>query len=703
MCGRWPVSGLFPEEKKMELREYAATILKWWWLILLATAVAGVSAWYVVKDKPPVYQTSTTLMIGRAIQQTNPDYSDFYTSQQLAQTYSELIKREPVLKATAAALGFEEQWRRLKGQVAVSVVPGTQLIEIRVTDTNPERAKLIVDELARQLVATVEKARPMDDSRTFIQEEAATLPPKIRAAREEIRELEAELSTVFSASQIRDLRGRITTLENQIRDWQATYAQFQLLLGDAGANVLTVIEEAPMPSSPIGSSWLMEVALTAAIGGMLAVGAAFVIEYLDDTVRTTEDLAKASGLPTLGVLARISGERPADRLVVAQHPRNPISEAYRSLRTGLRYSSPDRPLRSLLVTSSHAKEGKSTVLANLAVAMAQAGQSVVVVDSDLRRPMQHRLFGVENVVGLTSTLMDGGLFMNGFLQETGIENLRVMTSGPLPPNPSELLGSQKMKDLMEDLAKQADVVLYDTPPLLPVTDGVVLATRADAVLIVAESGRTRRGSLQRALDSLRQVGATVAGVALNGVSRRGPGGYYYYYYYYSMDQQGRRVRRRKRSRRAWDSVKEQRGTLGPADAPPGDMVRQAEAVEDGTPLGGAPQAGAVEEATAPVEAPQGPTARDAAPGDEVLQGPAARDAARRDKLAQGPAAWATAPDYELPQGPAAWDAAPRDEADKEEAPQEETLGKVERHRGRRPRRYEPPDGFGYQGPSTEEA
>jgi capsular exopolysaccharide synthesis family protein len=326
----------------------------------------------------------------------------------------------------------------------------------------------------------------------------------------------------------------------------------------------------------------------AAFGGMLAVGAAFVIGHLDDTVRTTDDVEKVSGLPALGVLAQIPGEGPSEKLIVAQHPRNPISEAYRSLRTSLRYSSPDRPLRSLLVTSPHAKEGKSTLLANLAVTMAQAGQSVVVVDSDLRRPTQHRLFGVENRVGLTSTLMEGGLSINGSLQETGVENLQVMTSGPLPPNPSELLGSQKMKDLMEELTQQADIVLYDSPPLLPVTDGAVLATRADAVLMVSESGRTRRGALKRALDSLGQVGVTVAGVALNRVSRRGRGGDYYYYYY-SMDQQGRRVRRKRRPRRGWDPLKEFRKALGPADAPPGDMAPQeADAEEEAKPQDGAP-------------------------------------------------------------------------------------------------------------------
>ena len=215
---------------------------------MLATAVAAVSSWLALRAEPPIYQTSTTLMIGQTIQQVAPSSSDFYTSERLAQTYAELIQREPVLKNTAAALGFEEQWRRLREQVSVHLVAGTQLLEIRVTDSSPERAKQVADEIARQLMATVEQARPQDGYRPFIEEQVASLPPKIEAAQQEIGHLEAELGQAFSARQIQDLQTQIKTLEQQVIDWQATFAQYQLLLGNTGVNVLTVIEEAPLPS-----------------------------------------------------------------------------------------------------------------------------------------------------------------------------------------------------------------------------------------------------------------------------------------------------------------------------------------------------------------------------------------------------------------------------------------------------------------------
>lgn len=528
----------------MELREIAATLRKWGWLIVLATAVAAISSWLVVKDQPPIYQTSATLMIGRTIQEVAPNYSEFYTSERLAQTYSELIQREPVLKSTAAALGFEAQWRDLQEQVSVNLVPGTELIEVVVTDTEPERARLIADEIGRQLIAIVEQARPQSGYRPFIQEQVASMPPKIEAAQDEIRRLEGELAQSSSARQIQDLQNQINTLEKQVNDWQATFAQYQLLLGDTGVNVLSVIEEAPLPTEPIGPNRILQVGLAVAIGLALAVGAAFLVEYLDDTLRSPEDLEKATGLNTLGSIGRVPNKAVSEGLVTTVQPKSHMSEAYRTLRTNLLFSSPDRPLHSLLITSSGALEGKSTVAANLAVVVAEHGKSVVLVDADLRRPMQHEIFQLSNQLGLTSTLLDGGSALDGRLQETEIENLRVLTSGPLPPNPSELLGSQSMRLLIEHLSDQVDVVLFDSPPVLPVTDAVVLAPQVDGVLIVAEAGKTRRGTIQRAAASLRTVGANLLGVALNRIPFHGRGGCHHYYYCYAEDGTRGRSRRK---------------------------------------------------------------------------------------------------------------------------------------------------------------
>jgi capsular exopolysaccharide synthesis family protein len=205
-------------------------------------------------------------------------------------------------------------------------------------------------------------------------------------------------------------------------------------------------------------------------------------------------------------------------LIVVSNPRSPISEAYRALRTSLDFSSLDKPIRTMVVTSAGPEEGKSTILANLAVTMAQADRKVILVDCDLRRPSQHRIFGLQNGSGLTNMMVDDEVIENPPLQETGVPNLWLVSSGPLPPNPSELLGSRRMEDIAASLLSLADVVLFDAPPVIAVTDAAVLASKADGVLLVVNAGHTKREHAQKAKALLEKVNARVVGAVLNNVS-----------------------------------------------------------------------------------------------------------------------------------------------------------------------------------------
>lgn len=205
-------------------------------------------------------------------------------------------------------------------------------------------------------------------------------------------------------------------------------------------------------------------------------------------------------------------------LVTLTDPRSPIAEAYRSLRTNLAFARPDAPLRTLLVTSPTADEDRSTALANLAVVSAQAGARVVVVDCDLRRPSQDARFGLPNETGVTTALVDDEALGHLPLQATAVSGLQVLTSGPLPPNPAELLGARRMRSLVDKLVAEADLVLFDAPPVVPVTDSAVLAPLVDGVLLVLESGRSRRDQAARAKEILDNVGAHVVGVVLTGVA-----------------------------------------------------------------------------------------------------------------------------------------------------------------------------------------
>jgi capsular exopolysaccharide synthesis family protein len=205
-------------------------------------------------------------------------------------------------------------------------------------------------------------------------------------------------------------------------------------------------------------------------------------------------------------------------LVTLTDPRSAVAEAYRSLRTNHAFARPDEALRILLVTSPTAEEDRSTALANLAVVSAQGGMRVVVVDCDLRRPSQHELFALPNDVGLTTALVDDAGLANIPLKPTEVDGLDVLTSGPLPPNPAELLGSRRMRTLSEQLRQRADLVLLDAPPLVPVTDGAVLAPLADGVLLVLVAGRSRRDQATRAKEILSKVGVTLVGVVLTEVA-----------------------------------------------------------------------------------------------------------------------------------------------------------------------------------------
>ena len=205
---------------------------------------------------------------------------------------------------------------------------------------------------------------------------------------------------------------------------------------------------------------------------------------------------------------------PSDLLITITSPRLPASEAYRTLRTNLQFISPDKPLHTLLVTSPGPEEGKSTMLANLAVAMALGERKVILVDCDLRRPSLHKLFGLAHKRGLTTMMVDDKALSDPPLQDTGVAGLWLLASGELPPSPSDLLGSQRMDRVLAALRERADVVLLDAPPVLAASDAAILATKVDGVLLVVAAGQTKRDSVQAARAKLEKVNAHVIGAVL---------------------------------------------------------------------------------------------------------------------------------------------------------------------------------------------
>jgi capsular exopolysaccharide synthesis family protein len=478
---------------------------------------------------PPQYQSSTTIQVGQALQNPNANSSDLYNGQALAQTYADLAKRQPALQGTLDALQLTWNWTVLRGMVTSQIVPGTQLIQISVVDTVPQRAQVLTNEIAHQLILQSPTAEDPAQvaQRQFVQGEIDRLQADIQGGRDEIQRLNDVIVKSNSAREVQDARDRQATLQTQITTWQAAYAQLLASQQKNTPNFLSIVETAQTPLQPIGSGLTTNVLLGMAMGLVLSGSAAYLLEYLDDTIKTEEDVRQRLGLMTLGKLLRLKGAEVSSPLVLADQPRSPAAGAYRVLRTNLEFCSIDHPLNTLMITSAGPREGKSMTAANLAIAMAQAGQSIILVDADLWNPVQHHLFELDPATGLTNVLR-GHASLKEVLQTVPIERLYVLPAGPLPPNPADLLGSRRMEYLIEALREQADVIIFDTPPTMVDADAAILAAQVDGVVIVVDAGATRRLAACHSKEALEAVGANLVGVALNRVPESGRRSSYYY-------------------------------------------------------------------------------------------------------------------------------------------------------------------------------
>jgi capsular exopolysaccharide synthesis family protein len=291
---------------------------------------------------------------------------------------------------------------------------------------------------------------------------------------------------------------------------------------------LSVIKPAKAPSSPSAPNTKLNLLLGLIVGLAVGVSAAVLRTTLDSRIRGEEDLRRVTDAPLLGAITFDADA--TDKPLLTQAPaQSPRAESFRQLRTNLQFANVSGQARTVLLTSSLPGEGKSTTATNLALALAQAGQTVCLVDADLRRPMVNEYLGLERGAGLTTALV-GLADVNDLLQPWGEDNLFVLTSGQIPPNPSELLASSEMKHLILRLEQAFDTVIIDAPPLLPVTDAAVLSQHVGGVVVVVGSQKLRQHDLEKSMASLKLVGASVLGIVLNRLPSKGPDAYAYSYY-----------------------------------------------------------------------------------------------------------------------------------------------------------------------------
>lgn len=306
------------------------------------------------------------------------------------------------------------------------------------------------------------------------------------------------------------------------------------------------VETAAKPTTPISPKPVQSALLAAAIGLLATAGFIFLVEFLDDTLKTPDDIKDVLETPVIGFIGELKHNPKQDEeslgVFVAKNPRSPVAEAFRSLRTNLEYSSVDDPARTLLVTSSGESEGKSTVAANLAIVEAQSGKKVIIIDADMRHPKVHVQFNKSNRKGL-SDVVTGKLRIEDVVKTYDqVENLSIITCGTIPPNPSELLGSDRMSQTLKELEEQFDLIIIDTPPMI-VSDAQILSGKVDGVIFVVIPGQTRAIAALRPIEELRRIGSHVMGIVANKIPRNRDyyyGGYNYYspyssHYYYHTE------------------------------------------------------------------------------------------------------------------------------------------------------------------------
>jgi succinoglycan biosynthesis transport protein ExoP len=468
--------------------------------------------------QPSSIAPATTATITLLFDQSSGTSEGSYSGE----TYGKMLVARPVLEAAITKLGLEMDAGLLARRIKVASVPGTQLIQLNVVDTNVSQAIQLADTIAEVFIEQLQsfEEKPYTDRIASLQAQMEELQLRIGGTQVDIASLMSDNLKV--EAEIASLENQMAGYRSDFRTLQQDYSEMQLTVANA-ADAVVITEPASIPEKSAQHRGLY-IALATLVSAMLALVAAFLIEYLNDVVRTSDDIRRAVGLSTLGSISMI--DEPENGLVAITQSRSPVAEAFRMLAANVRITGLDQPLRTILVTSPNAQEGKSLVVANLASALAQRELSVVAIDADLRLPRQHILFGLKQGKGLTGSLLEE--HAGEQLRQTSVEGLRVLTSGDLPPNPAELVASTRMHKLLDEIAQEADMVLLDCPPVLPVADATILASIVDGILLVVRANHTRRQEMGDAVENLRKVGGRLLGVVLNGVPSQS--NHYYKYY-----------------------------------------------------------------------------------------------------------------------------------------------------------------------------
>jgi capsular exopolysaccharide synthesis family protein len=463
-----------------------------WLLVLLAGVVLAAAASYVVSARlPKVYASTARLIVAPTTANTgSADYTTVQAAQNLTRTYTELAKSRPVVQGAIDAGQLGITYDQAVLLLDVSPVRDTQLLEITARGSDPEKPAALANQVSAALIQQTRDATEgrLADSQQTLASQLDKLTQDIADDTNQIASLQAQARSPDVDSQIARVNFELTHAQQSYASTQRSYEDLQVAQARA-TDVLSVADPAIASDAPIQPRILVNVVVAAILGLVLAASVAIVIELADDRVNSPARVARYTGLPVLGSVRPPSHRRAA--------------EPFRSIGTTLAIASPERPVRTLLVTSTCKGEGKTTVAANLAIVLAQSGKKVIAVDADLRVPRLHEVFGLQHA--------DSGLV------QTRVEGLRILPSGRIPANPSEVVASPDTRGTLSTLARDADLVLIDAPAVLANSDAIVLARLVDAVLLVVNTRGTRGQHLSEATDQLERARARLLGVVLNQV------------------------------------------------------------------------------------------------------------------------------------------------------------------------------------------
>jgi len=516
-----------PDETELDLRQYMSILWKGKWIIILCTLLAVAVGFTLIFTMPPTYEATAKILIveqnisSEVFDQYIPEYSG--SREVNFQTQMEIINsrqfREEVIKRLSLNIKPDE----LEDKIQINRVMGANVVDISVQDNDPQLAADIANILSEIYIEWVSENYQQD-----IKELLGEIDLKVIDSKEKLDDASREISKLEESGK---------DIPESLRKELEMYSSLYVMLSEkyenlrisetVGDSFATVIETAVVPKGSIKPNKRLYMASSFLIGLLLGCGIILLREVLDNTIKSSSDVKRYYGLNTISQIAYDKSYDTKKReLIVLKEPNSQTSESIRELRTNLGYFNIDKKNKIIGVTSAQLEEGKSFVSANLAVTLAQSGIKTLLLNADFRKPVIHKYFNFNNSSGITS-ILTGYSKLSEEVRSTEIENLHFLASGPIPPNPVELLESDLMSKMLTALSEKYDYIIVDTPPIVPVTDLMVLARKIDSILIVARVGKVTKSVVLQAVEKLEMVKSRVLGVVLNGIVRKGS--YYYYY------------------------------------------------------------------------------------------------------------------------------------------------------------------------------